>query len=164
MLFTLNILFLMMISNNFYYLINQVKICPNVDVESKFRGFIQWCDLTGTHIPICTHTCELCIAPRAAGRRHGRYKWAGQPVVPSGHKEETHSPAAALRVWERHERKSWRMRDRGERRWWPKVGGRGPDGSNIGISEGLAEEEMERLEVEEALSRWTTYTLPTGLH
>lgn len=34
-----------------------------------------------------------CIAPRAAGRRHGRYKWAGQAVVPSGHEEETHGPA-----------------------------------------------------------------------
>lgn len=34
-----------------------------------------------------------CIAPRAAGRRHGRYKWAGRAVVPSGHEEETHGPA-----------------------------------------------------------------------
>ncbi|KAK1127369.1 hypothetical protein K0M31_003910 [Melipona bicolor] len=37
-----------------------------------------------------------CIARRAAGRRHGRYKWAGQSVVPSGHEEETHGPAGHI--------------------------------------------------------------------
>lgn len=78
-------------------------------------------------------------------------------MVPSGHKEETHSPAGALRVREGHERKSRRMSRTGEKegdgRW---LGEEDPmeEGSNAGLSEGLGKVgEVERPEVEEALSR-----------
>lgn len=67
---------------------------------------------TYSHAHKHTHTHEACIAPRAAGRRHGRYKWAGQPVVPSGHEEETHGPAGALQVREGRERKKERTREK----------------------------------------------------
>lgn len=163
MLFALSILFLTMLQISFPLSEQSIelkfdRICqiPMWRAGQKLGEFIQRCDPTGTHIPTCTHTSESYIAPRAAGRRHGRYKWAGQPVVPSGHKEETHSPAGALRVREGHERKSWRMRDRGERRWWPEeLGEEDPmdEGGNGGISEGLGEEMAVGPEVEEALSR-----------
>lgn len=71
-----------------------------------------------------------CIAPRAAGRRHGRYKWAGQPVVPSGHEEETHGPAGhiGLRVrggCTRRLGKTGERRRNGQKRRPGRVG-RGP--------------------------------------
>lgn len=62
-----------------------------------------------------TNARSSCIAPRAAGRRHGRYKWAGQPAVPSGHEEETHGPAGHIGLRVRAGRRPWIGRT-GERR------------------------------------------------
>lgn len=84
---------------------------------------------------IRTHVHESCIAPRAAGRRHGRYKWAGQPVVPSGHRGENARPCRDPPD-ARRTRKSERTKVRGE---------------GIGGSEGLGEPgREERLSMVEA--------------